>query len=137
MRKVGRDRMAARERIEASLAGHLQSVLDDLRAAGIDGLSPLEPLSRMYAGDIWGMQPGWVLMGGIDASHLLAFGTEDDVRAAVRATLRDAAAEGRLWLGSSTEIHPAIPAANVLAMWDEALRCGCYDGASPGGGACW
>jgi len=37
----------------------------------------------------------------------------------VRRTIGDARANGRLWLGSSTEIHLAIPAANVLAMWDE------------------
>ena len=30
--------------------GNLWSVLDDFKQAGIDGLNPLEPLSRMYAG---------------------------------------------------------------------------------------
>jgi len=29
------------------------------------------------------------------------------VRATVRKTIRDAAATGRLWIGSTTEIHPA------------------------------
>jgi uroporphyrinogen-III decarboxylase len=65
-------------------------------------------------------------MGGIDASKLLAFGSEDEVREAVRRTISDAGADGKLWLGSSTEIHPAIPARNTLAMWDEIERCGYY-----------
>ena len=99
--------------------GNLWQILDDFKAAGIDGLNPLEPLSHMYAGDIRRSYPDWILMGGIDASALLPFGTEDQVRDSVRNTIRDAGARGRLWLGSSTEIHPAIPVNNVLAMWDE------------------
>ncbi len=106
--------------------GNLRSVLEDFRAAGVDGLNPLEPLSRMYAGDVRRKCPEWILMGGIDASRLLAFGSEQEVRDAVRATLKDAGSNGRFWIGSSTEIHPAIPAANALAMWDEALRHGYY-----------
>jgi hypothetical protein len=106
--------------------GNLWSVLDDFRAAGIDGLNPLEPLSKMDAGRVRASYPEWVLMGGIDASDLLAFGSQEDVRAAVRRTVASAGACGRLWLGSSTEIHPGIPTANALAMWDELERCGYY-----------
>src|ERR1017187_10369022 len=106
--------------------GNLWRVLDDFKAAGIEGLTPLEPLSRMYAGDVRRSYPDWILMGGIDASQLLPLGTEEDVREAVRRTIREAGAAGRLWLGSSTEIHPAIPAANALAMWDEIERYGYY-----------
>ncbi len=107
--------------------GNLWSVLEDFKAAGIDGLNPLEPLSRMYAGAVRESHPEWILMGGIDASQLLPFGSEDEVRQAVRRTIHDAGAHGRLWLGSRTEIHPAIPARNVLAMWDEIETCGYYE----------
>lgn len=107
--------------------GNLWQVLDDFRAAGVDGINPLEPLSGMYAGCVRDSYPDWVLMGGIDASQLLPFGSADDVRAAVRRTIREAGLNGRLWLGSSTEIHPAVPVENALAMWDEIERCGYYD----------
>jgi uroporphyrinogen decarboxylase len=107
--------------------GNLWGVLADFQAAGIDGLNPLEPLCRMYAGDVRKSCPDWILMGGIDASQLLPLGAEQDVREAVRRTIRDAGAAGRLWLGSSTEIHPSIPARNALAMWDEIERSGYYD----------
>lgn len=107
--------------------GYLWDVLDDLRAVGVDGLNPLEPLSRMYAGDIRKAYPDWILMGGIDASQLLPFGSAEDVRAAVRKTIDEAGAQGRLWLGSSTEIHPAVKLENVLAMWDEIESYGYYD----------
>jgi hypothetical protein len=107
--------------------GNLWRVLDDFKAAEIDGLNPLEPLSHMYAGDVRKSYPDWILMGGIDASSLLPFATEDEVRHTVRQTIDDAGAHGKLWLGSSTEIHPGIPAANALAMWDEIERYGYYE----------
>jgi uroporphyrinogen-III decarboxylase len=81
----------------------------------------------MYAGDIRKAYPDWILMGGIDASQLLPFGSAEDVRAAVRKTIDEAGAQGRLWLGSSTEIHPAVKLENVLAMWDEIESYGYYD----------
>jgi uroporphyrinogen decarboxylase len=108
--------------------GNLWSVLKDFDEAGIDGLNPLEPLSKMYAGDVRKAYPDWVLMGGVDASQLLPLGTEDEVRHAVRKLIADAGANGKYWLGSSTEIHPAMPVANVLAMWDEAEKSGYYTG---------
>jgi len=67
-------------------------------------------------------------MGGIDASDLLPFGTEEEVRASVRKTIDDAGKQGRLWLGSSTEIHPAVKLENALAMWDEIEKYGYYQG---------
>lgn len=106
--------------------GNLWGVLDDFKAAGIEGLNPLEPLSGMYAGDVRKGYPDWVLMGGIDASDLLPFATAEEVRATVRKTIDEAGARGRLWLGSSTEIHPAVKLENALAMWDEAERYGYY-----------
>lgn len=108
--------------------GNLRPLLEDFRAAGVDGLNPLEPLAQMYAGDVRREQSDWVLMGGIDSSQLLPLGSPDEVRQAVRRTIREAGAEGRLWLGSSTELHPAVKLENVLAMWDEVERSGYYRG---------
>ncbi len=107
--------------------GNLWKVLGDFKAAGIDGLNPLEPLSHMYAGDVRAQYPDWILMGGIDASQLLPFASEEEVRGAVRQTIDDAGQRGRLWLGSSTEIHPAIPSRNALAMWDAIETYGYYE----------
>jgi len=108
--------------------GNLWPVLPDFQAMEVDGLTPLEPLSGMYAGDVRDKYPNWVLMGGIDASQLLPFGSEAEVRGSVRSTIAGAGPQGRYWLGSSTEIHPACKLANVLAMWDEAERVGYYEG---------
>jgi hypothetical protein len=107
--------------------GNLWAVLEDFRKAGIDGINPLEPLSTMYAGDIHKAYPDWILMGGIDVSQLLPLGSEAEVREAVRKTIDDAGATGRLWIGSTTEIHPAAKLENVLAMWDEIEKYGYYE----------
>ncbi len=107
--------------------GNLWAVLEDFRKAGIDGINPLEPLSSMYAGDIHKAYPDWILMGGIDVSQLLPLGSEAEVREAVRKTIDDAGATGRLWIGSTTEIHPAAKLENVLAMWDEIEKYGYYE----------
>jgi len=107
--------------------GNLRAVLDDFKQAGIDGINPLEPLSNMYAGDVHKAYPDWVLMGGIDVSQLLPMGSEEEVRAAVRKTIDEAADNGRLWIGSTTEIHPGAKLENVLAMWDEIEKYGYYD----------
>ena len=107
--------------------GNLWAVLEDFRKVGIDGINPLEPLSKMYAGGIHKAYPDWILMGGIDVSQLLPFASEAEVRATVRKTIDEAGATGRLWIGSTTEIHPAAKLQNVLAMWDEIEKYGYYD----------
>jgi hypothetical protein len=107
--------------------GNLWPVLEDFHQVGIDGINPLEPLSSMYAGDVRKAYPEWILMGGIDVSQLLPFGSEAEVRATVRKTIDDAGANGRLWIGSTTEIHPAAKLENVLAMWDEIEKYGYCD----------
>jgi hypothetical protein len=104
--------------------GDLWPVLPDLCSAKVEGINPLEPLSNMYAGNVRKAYPEWVLMGGIDASQLLAYGSPEDVRQAVRKTIAEAGSNGRLWLGSSTEIHPAVTLENALAMWDEVETSG-------------
>lgn len=106
--------------------GNLWPVLDDYKAAGVDGINPLEPLSKMYVGDVRKSYPDWILMGGTDASQLLPYATPEQVRAQVRKSIDEAGANGRLWLGSSTEIHPAVKLENALAMWDEIETYGYY-----------
>jgi hypothetical protein len=44
----------------------------------------------------------------------------------VRKSIDEAGTNGRLWLGSSTEIHPAVKLENVLAMWNEIETYGYY-----------
>lgn len=99
--------------------GNLNPILDDLVAAGIDGLNPIEVLAGMDVGTIHRRYPRLFMAGGIDVSQLLPFGTPAQVRDAVRRAVD--AAEGRLMVGSSTELNEEVPLANFLALREAVL----------------
>jgi uroporphyrinogen decarboxylase len=94
--------------------GNLNPILDDLVAAGIDGLNPIEILAGMDVGDIHKRYPHIFMAGGIDVSQLLPFGTPGQVRDAVRKAIDDA--EGRIMIGSSTELNEDVPLDNFLSL---------------------
>lgn len=94
--------------------GNLNPILDDLVEAGIDGLNPIEVVAGMSVRDIHRRHPHLFLAGGIDASHLLPFGTPQEISDTVIRTIEDA--EGRIMIGSSTEVHNRVPLENFLAM---------------------
>jgi uroporphyrinogen decarboxylase len=100
--------------------GNLNPILNDLVAAGIDGLNPIEVLAGMDVGEIHRRHPHLFMAGGIDVSQLLPFGTPGQVRDAVRKAID--AAEGRILIGSSTELNEEVPLANFLALRDAVLE---------------
>lgn len=102
--------------------GNIMEILDDLVAAGIDGLNPLEKAAGMDAYAIRRRHPGLVLVGGMDVSRLLPFGTPEEVRRETRRMIREVGAEGRLLIGSSTEVGNDVPLANYLAFIEETGR---------------
>ncbi len=97
--------------------GRLWRILDDLVAAGIDGLNPLEVMAGMTVGEVRRRYPKLFLTGGIDVSQLLAFGTPDEVRGACRQAIAEAGGGG-YFLGSSTELHDAVRLENAIAMFE-------------------
>ena len=99
--------------------GNLWPVLDDLVAAGIDGLNPLEVLAGMAVGEVRQRYPHLFLTGGIDVSQLLALGSPDEVRQACRQAIADAGARG-YFLGSTTELHWDVRLENAIAMFESA-----------------
>lgn len=100
--------------------GNLNGVLGDLADSGIDGLNPLEVLAGMDIADIHRRHPKLFLCGGIDVSQLLPLGTPQQVKETVRRSID--AAEGRLMVGSSTELNNGVPLANYLALRDAVLE---------------
>ncbi len=100
--------------------GNLNSLLDGLVEAGIDGLNPLEVLAGMDIGEIHRRHPHLFLAGGIDVSELLPHGKPEEIRDAVKRGID--AAEGRLLVGSSTELHDAVPLENYLALRETVLE---------------
>lgn len=99
--------------------GNLYRLLDGLVGAGIDGLNPIEVFAGMEVGEIHRRYPRLWMAGGIDVSDLLVFGQPEQVRDTVKRSIE--AAEGRILVGSSTELHDAVPLENFLAMREAVL----------------
>ena len=100
--------------------GNLNPILDDLVEAGIDGLNPIEVLAGMDIAEIHKRHPHLFMAGGIDVSQLLPFGSPAEVKDAVKRAID--AAEGRIMIGSSTELNNDVPLENFLAMRDAVLE---------------
>lgn len=94
--------------------GNLNPVLDGLVEAGIDGLNPIEITASMDVAQIHRRYPNLFMAGGIDVSQLLPFGSPQEVADTVKRTID--AAEGRIMIGSSTELIDQVPLENYLAL---------------------
>lgn len=102
--------------------GNIMTIMDDLIACGIDGLNPIEKAAGMDVYELRKLYPKLIIAGALDVTHLLPFGTMDEVRKETRKIIDEVGAEGRLLIGSSTEIEDNVPLENYLAFWDEAQR---------------
>jgi uroporphyrinogen decarboxylase len=107
--------------------GNLWSLLDMLLATGYDGLNPLEPQADMdlkrvktHCGD------KICLLGNIDCLELLPDGTPEQVDAAVKQAIEDAAAGGGYIVCSSNSLHPAVNPENCIAMFEATKKYGHY-----------
>lgn len=94
--------------------GNLMNILSDLVACGIDLLNPIEVAAGMNPLEIRDRHPRLILVGGIDVSELLPFGTPDQVAEATLALIQTTG-PGVL-VGSSTELHNEVPLENFQAM---------------------
>ena len=98
--------------------GNLMPILDDLVAAGIDGLNPLETMAGMSITEVRKHYPDRLfLTGGIDVSQLLPFGTPEEVRARCLEAIKEAEGVG-YFLGSTTELEPCVPVENAVTMYE-------------------
>lgn len=104
--------------------GNIYPILNLLIDAGIDGLHPLQPqvidirrFKEAYGSRI-------CLMGNIDISTVLPFGTPQDVAKTVRACIEAAGAGGGYILSSSNSLHEGIPVNNIISMVDAAKKFG-------------
>jgi uroporphyrinogen decarboxylase len=107
--------------------GYITPLIDLIIKTGYDGIQSLEPLAGVKLGEVkkrFGDRIG--LIGGIDTSQLLPFGTEKDVERSVKAAIKSAGIGGGYAIGPCTEIHWECKAQNVLAMIKYARKYGKY-----------
>jgi hypothetical protein len=100
--------------------GNLNLVLETLVGTGIDILNPIEVLADMKIIEIHRRFPKLLMAGGIDVSQLLPFGKPEEVRDAVTKAIEEA--EGKIMIGSTTELHAEVSLDNFLAMRDTVLK---------------
>jgi uroporphyrinogen decarboxylase len=107
--------------------GHISNYLDDLVATG---LSAVHPLQRTAGMDLAAVKARYgdriCIIGNIDSSRTLPYGSPEDVAAEVREALRIAMPGGGYVVASDHSLHDGIPVANILAMFETARREGVY-----------
>jgi uroporphyrinogen decarboxylase len=100
--------------------GHISAIYPDLIEIGVDALNSqlfcmdIEALGRLYKGKI-------TFWGEIDRQHVLAVGTTEDVRKAVR-RVRNALDDGAGGVISQCEWGLNVPYANVQAVFEAWLE---------------
>ena len=102
--------------------GNIMELLDDLVATGIDGLNPIEKAAGMDIFEIRRKYPELTLVGGVDVTNLLRVGSPVEIRQETRKIIEQVGSEGRLLIGSSTEVGNDIPLENYLAFHDEVMK---------------
>ncbi len=98
--------------------GHISEYLDDLAQTRISAVHPLQRTAGMDLGAIkaqYGRR--FCLIGNIDSSRTLPFGTPADVAAEVRQAIDVAAPGGGYILASDHSLHDGIPVANIVEMF--------------------
>ncbi len=96
--------------------GNFIEVMDNFVKAGVDGINPIEPIAGWDLIDVRIKYPKLVLMGNIDVSQLLSFGTVEKVKRTVKKEIDDIYPTGGLILGSSTELGPYLNPVNIITM---------------------
>ncbi len=106
--------------------GDLLPLVPALIEAGFDGIHPIQPQCM----DIGKVKKDFgdraCLLGNIDCSFLLVFGTPAEVRKNVADTIAAAGPGGGYIISSSNSIHPGCKPENYLAMVDAAREYGRY-----------
>jgi hypothetical protein len=107
--------------------GYIRPIVPDLIAAGVDALAPIETSAGLDLADLkaeFGHQVAFV--GGVDL-NVLSYGSVEDVRQVTLRALAAAGPGGGFILGSSSEeLYDALPAENVITMFETTRECGRY-----------
>ena len=107
--------------------GDYRSILDDLVLAGYDGIHSMEPLAGWDLGQVKKQHSELVLIGNIDISQLLPNGTLQEVIAATKVAIDNAARGGGYILATCSEIHNSCKLENIIAMVETAWKYGKYE----------
>lgn len=107
--------------------GNIWQIFNILIDAGYDAIHPIDPVAGMDLGEAKVKYGDKIcLMGNIDCSHLLTWGTPVEVRAAVRKCIQHAGKGGGYVCTSSNIIHSGVKPENYVAMVETIREYGKY-----------
>jgi hypothetical protein len=113
--------------------GNVNSLLDGMIEAGVDGFQAIEPGAGM---DIAQLKRDYgerlTLIGNVDCSTMLVDGPLEAVRAETARVIRAAAPGGGFLLSTSNSVHPGVKPEYYLAMLGTAREAGHYPIIIPG-----
>lgn len=109
--------------------GSVYDLINDLIDIGVDTLNPIQVNAKnmdplKLKTEFGNRISFW---GGIDTQHVLPFGTQDEVRNAVRLMIDSLGKGGGYIVNSVHNIQPDVPPENIVAMFDEAKSYGVYN----------
>lgn len=109
--------------------GCIRDYLDDLMEIGTDALHPLQRTAGMDLAAVKAKYGSRLcIIGNVDSSRTLPFGSPGQIEAETREALRIAAPGFGYILASDHSLHDGIPVKNILWMFDCARKYGTYSG---------
>ncbi len=105
--------------------GNINGYLDLIADTKIKSIHPLQRTAGMNLSSIksqYGKR--FSIIGNIDYSVTLPFGTAEEVRAEVKQAILDGSGDGGYILASDHSLHDGISLENIKAMFDEGLKSG-------------
>ena len=109
--------------------GCINDYLDDLVEIGIDALHPLQRTAGMDLANVKARYGSKLcVIGNVDSSRTLPFGSPEQIETETIEALRIAAPGYGYILASDHSLHDGIPVGNILLMFDCARRHGVYSG---------
>jgi hypothetical protein len=93
---------------------------------GADGLNPIE---RNNCNDIFEIRREWpdrLLFGNVCCMHTLPHGTLGDVEDETLELIEKIGPQGGIFIGSSSEVHDAVPVENAVCMYRTVKEYGTY-----------
>ena len=106
--------------------GNLWPILEDMLDVGFDGMHPIQPQSMDIKEVKESLAGRAAVVGNIDCSFLLPFGTEQEVEQTVKETIQAVAPGGGYIISSSNSIHPGVKPENYIAMIRVTKKYGTY-----------
>jgi uroporphyrinogen decarboxylase len=107
--------------------GNVNLLVDEFVNAGISGIHPLQRTARMDLAEMKRKYGDRIsLVGNIDSSLTLPYGTEEDVEREVIEAIEIAAPGGGYILASDHSLHDGIPMRNIWKMFETGKKYGKY-----------